>query len=425
MGIKSYMEGSSATVENERANPWTFSMSTAFIVLYLFPYLIGKGIGPYTFNYTGSLFIVSVLLFFIYRPSFSVRVRDIKGCAYFIGLPILAAIWWVYIQSSNAAYEFVHLLNGAVTILLMLWFLRTPQQIRRAIVAAKFAALILVLRGGAEIILGAAQIPTAGFSNPNYLTTYLALITPILLVEAVGLVGKARWDSLGLLALIVIITILAGSRANLLAITVQAAIVSWQKLSQRRSIIRWILQGFFILLIVGFSGLVFQSIVTEGGSKGSLKEQISEGSGSAFIRTVMIVDGVRLFVKSKGLGVGAGNVTYNDSSQPYFGKDNEKKTIYPLHNFLIQLAAQYGITGVLLFVYTSIHIFKNVSKYKVNDYTHSHIEITRLSMLAFAVSFVMISISVSYMFDRRPFYFAFGLYIVVNQYLVKRPQVTN
>jgi O-antigen ligase len=214
--------------------------------------------------------------------------------------------------------------------------------------------------------------------------------------------------------------VLAGSRANLLALTLQGGVVGWQKLSQLGTIKSWILRFAFVLVVIGSAGGIFQVIISEGGEQASLQEQVEQGRSSALVRAVMIYDGLRLFWESRGLGVGAGNVTYAESSQPYFGAENERIELYPLHNFPVQLAAQYGIVGLLLFGLTYFRLFFGLQRRRADPERETAVEIVRKSTWAFLVSFVLISISVSYLFDRRPFYFSFGIYLVANQYLIRR-----
>jgi O-antigen ligase len=139
----------------------------------------------------------------------------------------------------------------------------------------------------------------------------------------------------------------------------------------------------------------------------------------------MIYDGLRLFWQSGGVGIGPANVTYEHSSQPSFGKSNPDDTLYPLHNFPVQLAAQYGIPGLLLFgtsylsLLFGLHRRGGHSRAPPNSAAQT-VEIVRRSGWAFLISFVLISISVSYLFDRRPFYLVFGLYLTVNQYLIRQ-----
>jgi hypothetical protein len=215
---------------------------------------------------------------------------------------------------------------------------------------------------------------------------------------------------------------LAGSRANVLAILIQGIIVMWQRLPQRGTKAR-IVQSVFVLVIMVGAATGTQKIVQQSGD-GGLTEQINRGWGSAFIRALMIYDGIQLFIESDGMGVGAGNVTYADSSQPEFGSSSSKDTIYPLHNFILQLAAQYGIPGVLLFAFTYMKLFSGLRQRDVLAHQQNPavrtVEVIRRSGPAFLISFALISISLSYLFNRRPFYLVFGFYLAVNQYLIRR-----
>ncbi len=399
---------------------WRFSIGSAFLFLYFLPSTLGSGIGPYSFVLVGSLFLLLFGLFLLMKPGFNLRIRGGWELSYFVGLPVLTGIWMVILRTSNALGEFIHVSLGAVTILLTMWLFRDASGIHRLVRVAKVGGAILALWGLAEIFLGSARFPTAGWGNPNYLTTYFALITPILWVEVLGLVGKPRWSSALLLGLLVVTTILAGSRANLLAIVIQGGIVGWQRLAMYNRAKRYVLQVFFILIIVGIGGTIVRKIISERG-EASLTSQVSRGKGSAFVRAIMIYDGLRLFRESDGMGVGAGNVTYAMSSQPD-ADQHPPNQIYPLHNFPIQLASQYGIPGLLLFgtsylsLLFGLHRRGRNSRAPPNSAVQS-VEIVRRSGWAFLFSFVLISISVSYLFDRRPFYLAFGLYLTVNQYL--------
>lgn len=406
--------------------PWRLSMSALFLFFYFLPSTLGSGIGPYTFFLVAPLFLLLFGLFLLRQPGFNVRIRGLWEVAYFLGLPVLAGAWVIVLGTTNALVELLHMTLGAVTILLMMWLFRDASGIHRLVQIAKVGGVILAARGLAEVVLGGVEMPTAGWGNPNYLTTYFALISPILWVETLGLVGRSKWTSAMLLGLFVITTILAGSRANLLAMVIQGGIVGWQRLAAisglRSYVVRWV----FILLVLGTGGGIVQSIIAEGG-KESLTGQISKGRGSAFIRAIMIYDGLRLFWESGGIGVGAGNVTYEHSSQVNFGQSNPEDAVYPLHNFPVQLAAQYGVAGLLLFgtsylsLLLSLHRRGGSTRAPPNSEGKT-IEIVRRSGWAFLVSFVLISISVSYLFSRRPFYLAFGLYLTVNQYLLRQEE---
>ena len=398
-------------------------MAALFLFLYFLPSTLGNGLGPYSFVLLAPLFLLLFGLFVLMQPGFNIRIRGAWEMVYFLGLPVLAGIWAGLLGTTNALVELLHLTLGATTILLMMWLFRDASGIQRLVRIAKIGGTMLAVWGLAEVFLGSARFPTAGWGNPNYLTTYFALVTPILWVEALGLVGRPRWTSVALLGLFVVTTILAGSRANLLAMVIQGGIVGWQRLAVLSGLRSYLLRGIFILLMFGTGGGIVQSIISEGGEE-SLTGQISRAKGSAFIRAIMIYDGLRLFWKSNGIGVGAGNVTYEHSSQPDFGQSNSDDTPYPLHNFPVQLAAQYGVPGLLLFgtsylsLLLSLHRRGGESRAPPAASAQT-VEIVRRSGWAFLVSFVLISISVSYMFDRRPFYLAFGLYLTVNQYLLR------
>jgi O-antigen ligase len=124
--------------------------------------------------------------------------------------------------------------------------------------------------------------------------------------------------------------------------------------------------------------------------------------------------------------VGAGNLTYDYSSQPkQFTGEGAENNIYPIHNFPLQLAAQYGVPGLFLFGTTYLSLLWGL--HKRNGFSRAQkdkslqvVEVVRRSGWAFFISFFIISISVSYLFNRRPFYISFGMYLVVNQFLLKK-----
>ncbi|MCS4149395.1 O-antigen ligase family protein [Salinibacter ruber] len=412
-------------IKKRTGAPWRFSMVGIFLGLYFLPSALGGGVGPYSFTVLGPVFLLLFGLFLLRRPGFNLQIRGVGAVAYFLGLPVLAGIWTGVLGSTNALIELVHLTLGAVTILLTMWLFRDASDIHSLVRVAKIGGGILAVWALSEYFFGVERPPTAGWGNPNYLTTYFALITPILWVEVLGLVGHPRWTSVLLLSLLVLVTILAESRANLLAMVIQGGIVSWQRLADMSGFRSYILRAVFVLLLVGVGGGVVQGILSEGGKKeGNLTAQIAKGRGSEFVRAIMIYDGLRLFWESRGIGVGAGNVTYAESSQPDFGQSNPDDTIYPLHNFPVQLAAQYGIPGLFLFGVSYLSIFSSLYRRKISISPKSRcdydtVEIVRKSGYSFLISFVLISISVSYIFDRRPFYMIFGIYTCVNQYLIK------
>lgn len=410
-----------ADLAKKLAAPWRLSIGAAFLFLYFVPSTLGSGLGLYSFVLLAPLFVLLFGLFLLLRPGYNLRIRGKWEVSYFLGLPALAGAWTVILGTANALTELLHLTLGAVTILFMMWLFRDASSIHRLVLAAKIGGAILAIWGLVETLFGGAKVPTAGWGNPNYLTTYFALLTPILWVEALGLVRRIRWSSIVLLGLFGGTTMLAGSRANLLAMTIQGGIVGWQRLAEMSGVRSYVLRGLFIVLMLGMGGGIMQSIISEGGEE-SLTGQISQGRGSAFVRAIMVYDGLRLFWQSGGIGVGAGNVTYEHSSQPDFGQSNPDDALYPLHNFPVQLAAQYGVPGLLLFGTSYFSLLWNLHRREWKsrsppDSSTQSVEIVRRSGWAFLVSFVVISISVSYLFDRRPFYLAFGLYLTVNQYL--------
>lgn len=410
--------------------PWQISMALLFLYMFMLPNILGKGIGPYAFTVMGPLFLAMFLVFILLNPNFSLRIRGGRESVYFFGLPVLTAGWWIVLGTDDALFELVHIVLGAATILLMLWLLRTARDIHRLVNVVKIGGIILCVWAIGQYVLGTHEKPSAGWSNPNYLTTYLALIAPILWVEALGLVTKPKWTSTLLLGVFSATMILAGSRANLLALLVQGAVVIWQKFSIRSTIRSYVLRGSFILLLLIGGGAVTQAVISMQ-AEGGIQEQISKGYGSAFIRAIMIYDGVEAFWESRGLGLGAGNLTYEYSSQPeQFTGEKADNNIYPIHNFLLHLAAQYGIPGLLLFGTTYLSLLWRLSRQKIlhginQNKSINKVEIVRLSIWAFLISFVIISISVSYLFNRRPFYIAFGTYIVVNQYLLRKSYCLN
>ena len=395
--------------------------------MFILPNTLGAGIGPYAFTYMGPLFLILFLVFILANPSFSLRIRGVRESVYFFGLPVLTGIWWLIIQTDDALFEFAHVVLGAVTILLMLWLLRTAQGIHRLVVVLKVGGVILCIWAIGQYITGTYERPPAGWGNPNYLTTCLALIAPVLWVEAVGLVTKPKWSSIVLISLFAGTMVLAGSRANLLALLVQGAVVIWQRFSARSTMKSYVFRGIFILFLLIAGGGITQSIISLT-SEGGIDEQIKRGYGSLFIRSVMAHDGLQVFLESKGIGVGAGNLTYDYSSQPkHFTGEEADNNIYPIHNFLLQLAAQYGVFGLLLFGTTYIGLLRGLHSrdsllIAQRDKSIQTVEIVRRSGWAFLISFLIVSLSVSYLFNRRPFYLVFGLYLVVNQYLIRKSE---
>lgn len=410
------------TILRSTNGPLSASVTSLFLYLFLLPNILGSGIGPYSFTYLAPLFVLVFGFSLLVKPTFSLRIAGLKEASYFLVLPVMALAWYVVLGTTNALWEFSQLLLGAFTILLLLWILRTAEDLTRTLVMLKVGGVILGLWGLGEFVLGVEPVPLAGYSNTNYLITYMALITPILWVEATGLVGKPKESSGALILFFLAMAFLAGSRANVLAILIQGIIVMWQRLPQRGTKAR-IVQSVFVLVIMVGAATGTQKIVQQSGD-GGLTEQINRGWGSAFIRALMIYDGIQLFIESDGMGVGAGNVTYADSSQPEFGSSSSKDTIYPLHNFILQLAAQYGIPGVLLFAFTYMKLFSGLRQRDVLAHQQNPavrtVEVIRRSGPAFLISFALISISLSYLFNRRPFYLVFGFYLAVNQYLIRR-----
>lgn len=247
--------------------------------------------------------------------------------------------------------------------------------------------------------------PTSFWGNPNNFALALLIIYPFFLFY------KKKWIKLGGIILIPLLIIMAGSRGVLISLFfgIPFCIFLADLKGKLKSLLMVGALIFFALSINPFLNEMdsLRAIEIKGIWETLLNylDLNGQATGSVGVRQELIREGINIFFGSYGFGVGAGgsqyilenNSTYNNS-------------ITSMHNFWLEILAESGVIGIILFVYifgsllAELYKISKASKdIKVQYYAKSFF----ISNLVFVIGCVSAS-SVIYFL---PMYILFGLSI--------------
>ncbi|MCD4818921.1 MAG: O-antigen ligase family protein [Candidatus Cloacimonetes bacterium] len=383
-------------MKNLNRKQFTITITDLFVYFILPTFLLSSGILIYKFTIIFPLIMIIIFITFFARLKISYIPFDRKYL-FFTGFTLLSGISLLRATSFDSYDEFFHILSGFTIILLMHNLIDDEKKIKKVIKITKIVILFLCIQ---FIIAKTFNFNhRAIYSNENRLTTFLVFFSPFIFSE---ILSRKNISNILLLSIIIITCFIAGSRFNLLAISIQMfiffiVIIIRLKFKQKKFTL--IISVILILII---SIPLFQIISITGDQ--NLSEQRNTEASSLLLRVYLIVQGLQIIQESHYMGVGAGNIIIPN----YWTRDKEK---WALHNFFIHLVATYGIIALLIFLFMYYQLYKD---YRFIYSFRNKIETNffEVALLMFLITFLISSNSPSSLFELRPFYFVFGLIFV-------------
>lgn len=250
--------------------------------------------------------------------------------------------------------------------------------------------------------------PTTVFGNQNDYATMIALVFPMLYV-GVRYAEEMRIKFLLLLVIILSVLILffASSRANYIGVAMGFAFWFFfllRTLSRFNLLLIFLLLLLLIAISLSESQVVFLTAVWEDFNV--LIDSQGDDAGID-IRSNLIKNGLYFLLITFGIGVGAGNIEYYMVHQPkYFVGDTAN-----VHNWWIEILANYGIVVFLAYIIFFLGIFWNLFKIYRQSLSKNE-RIMCEAMLCALVSFPVSSLSSSSLMSFGPQWVFFGMAIV-------------
>lgn len=280
-----------------------------------------------------------------------------------IDLPLIAFVGWVALTipfAASPAYsfkEFAKLLQQGLLFYVVAFFFRDSLSGRRllwmlvgglAVVSAygviQFGQLI-----GAPLQEGELMLVESVTPGEVWLTTYLVMLIPLSLVLGLCLPRpSARIVGLATAGLATICLLLTYSRAGLLALLCEAAVLAW--LLRRRAVL--IGMAVSALVVVLGSAALFQANLTAAaGHKAATGRFIAlPGSSTLELRLEYWKGGMDALADHwiVGAGYGKESLRLEAGNQPERGQAPVKREA---HNTFLDLAVEVGVPGMILFVW--------------------------------------------------------------------------
>lgn len=256
---------------------------------------------------------------------------------------------------------------------------------------------------------------TTVFYGVNDFSAFLAIFFPLFFLEKTDSKNKKIRNIIMMLILAFIVTV---EDANISLVAMVVAVIFWMILRKinrystsylvsmvlmKQWVANWIAMGIISIKKL-FGGIPFvQNYLNGKGGSDSLliEEGISEitkatkvlsaqiqtaeaGYGSLYMRSMITLDALEMWVKSHLLGVGPGGFTN------YLDKNGSRCSIVNPHNWWLEILSQYGIFVFAAYVGMLLMLFiKNIKNYL------KHKDFVVLQIICILVAYVLASIAPS------------------------------
>lgn len=372
----------------------------------------------------------SLAVLFTPTPLFPAHLRPVQISLLFL------ALWVVYaavnvlpvIDLSAYARHVVLLSMGVLFVFFVVYFGSTERWLRR-LFQIWGGMVVLLLALGAWQAWSGQQLaisihadatgperftPMGTFSRVNQYAATLALSAPLFLTL---LATTRRFSVLlfagAVLAGILVLVYLTGSRLSLLAMVLQGLLVWALFLSPTRRWTALVLAGLVLVLVqlLGQPHLVdAMSMALERFSDAF--EEILQDRGSGGIRYNLALNGLVFLRDSMGLGIGAGNFNayieeFGRHPTLHAGWEEFTRITYP-HNWWIELLAEYGLWIFAGFVVFFVSLTRRVLwlAHRLADPSQRMIgQVLSLALLTYPV----IALAPGYFLAFRPQWVLLGL----------------
>ncbi len=380
-----------------------FSILILLFPFYNYPLFYDSTFLPGGLSLIKLIGIIAALNALVFLP----QSRDLRSRAFnAIFLSLIFYLIWVMMNS----YVFRDIgnpvaLQSLLAILIFLFtflvFIDSKDRARRLILLYMFAMGLACYRVYRELILFShiypGLRPSSTFGDPNYFS--IAMIPPITLTF--GMI-KESFESgnrkkglfyLFVLAYYLIPFLFAASRGAAIGLFISSFLVFLQ--SKRKGVILLI----SILIISVSMPLLYDRFVVR--FKSLIPSESTEKTGdreSYEIRKMLLIGGLQIIGGNWGLGIGAGNFKKRIAEVvPALGEEG-----YIAHNTYIEVFAEHGIIGFMLFSATLIGILRKMVQtkfYRLNIENNTIPPIV-ISLYASFIGYIIASFFLSVQFDR-------------------------
>lgn len=261
--------------------------------------------------------------------------------------------------------------------------------------------------------------PTGTNGGPNEFATYLALSVPFLLSLIKFKKNYKKFIGFILLFSTLILIILSGSRANMLAVII--GIIFWFLFNlDIKNKVKYIFLTFiiFILIFSFYPEQIFDLINEIEYQISSIFNNILEYNkgnklSSDGIRINLIKNSLKFLIDSFGFGVGAGNAEYYMKTKAVYDTGN----ILNVHNWWFEILANYGIFIFIGYILFYLGIIKELFKMTKISNKNSFEMMISETLLTSMIIFLVASMSSSSILAFKPQWLLFAFAIgFINYY---------
>ncbi|WP_340002303.1 O-antigen ligase family protein [Oceanobacillus sp. FSL K6-0127] len=359
-----------------------------FLYLIVPTYLLSGGYSFYNFVYMLPIGIYLISIISLKKNRLSLVWPFKNWNIFFMILLMYSTFYMIFSGGEKSIYETMHIFLGIIIFTLTISFINDGKRFERLIVIIKLTMLIVIIHSLINFLFDMRI--TASYSNENRLASFLVLFMPFILSEI--LARKKTFSNVLMVLLVFVVLLLSDARFNQLGFIVQLAIFIYffiRNLKIKK--IGYLLPIILMILIVVIPFQFFK--VTQDQYGRNIIEQYTNQYSSMNERTVMIENGFNQFTKNLLLGVGPDQIDTGTNYENF-------------HNFFIQLMASYGLIPIIGFIILYFNLFLHYKKLKSDNTS-----IYSYALILFLLSFPLICLAPSYIFDFRPFYMVFAVFI--------------
>jgi len=374
------------------------------------PYLLFGGYFVYSFKLLGLPVLALVLLTNIPFPFINFS-RGFQYSWFWIMLLFYSGVSLLLTDGPLKIYEFSGILLGTFFIHLFCNLPKNEGVKKKLLDLSSLLIVIIEIHSILEILTG-TRIGTqsACFSNPNRFAMAISMLFPFVFY-ALNKKSKLMLTSFVLLSIASVY--LAGARFALLAIFAQLFVLGMLKIHKKFG--SFVAINSLIIAILTSMPLIYIMLM-EGGK--SIVDQFRPYT-SLGIRATMIVDALSILKENWLFGVGTGNIKteygYFSRLINSFGVDDA--VVLQLHNFFLQLLVSYGLIAFTMFAFWYLQVLKSFLKKQMDQKVRS-------AGLMYLLSFPIMTLGPSYVFDYSPFYFSLGMLLFLFE-ASKKHGITN
>lgn len=340
-----------------------------------------------------------------------------------VGWLVTAMVTISWAKYQGVAFRNVYFIIEAIYLILTaMYYLKTEKEIEVLITMVSIVIAVNIGIGLYEIntglhlkksgltdIIGNAQfLPSGTFFNPNDLASFLVLFLPLTLVymKSKSLIGKLYKLLLAIGAVYIVIA--TQSRIALILITVVLFLLllrySW----------KW---AVLVLLCIP----LFLQLPSMQETMGQVNQTYTDKENSTDLRLDITKYTWQTAKDSYFLGVGPGNVQI--ALAKYFPADEQNSDgAVSVHNFLLEVLANYGLLSLLFFLSFLLYIFYQSWYYWIKNKAKA---VKYLIPLLSTIAFPFITFASSTTLEKSYIWISFGIILaVLNQY-DKRMEIKN